>query len=102
MRYISTRGEAPALGFIDVTLAGLARDGGLYVPREWPELSKKDIRGFRGKSYQDIAFAVQRALKESPFFDPADTTLSGENVAEPTTGTFRFGVKVKLKKPFKL
>ena len=38
MRYISTRGEAPILGFIDATLAGLARDGGLYVPETWPRL----------------------------------------------------------------
>ncbi|MBB5571735.1 MULTISPECIES: threonine synthase [Rhizobium] len=58
MDYISTRGEAPALGFCDALLAGLARDGGLYVPREWPTLTKKEIRAFRGKSYQDVAFAV--------------------------------------------
>lgn len=70
MDYISTRGEAPALGFCDALLAGLARDGGLYVPREWPTLSKKEIRAFRGKSYQDVAFAVL-----SPFTNgeiPAD------------------------------
>lgn len=58
MDYISTRGEAPALSFRDALMAGLARDGGLYVPREWPSLSKKDIRGLRGKSYQDVAFAI--------------------------------------------
>ncbi len=70
MDYISTRGEAPALGFCDALLAGLARDGGLYVPREWPTLTKKEIRAFRGKSYQDIAFTVL-----SPFTNgeiPAD------------------------------
>ncbi|NKJ37157.1 threonine synthase [Rhizobium lusitanum] len=70
MDYISTRGEAPALGFCDALLAGLARDGGLYVPREWPTLTKKEIRAFRGKSYQDVAFAVL-----SPFTNgeiPAD------------------------------
>jgi threonine synthase len=38
MRYVSTRGEAPVLGFTDALLAGLAADGGLYVPEEWPEL----------------------------------------------------------------
>ncbi|MDL2407403.1 threonine synthase [Rhizobium calliandrae] len=58
MDYISTRGEAPALGFCDALLTGLARDGGLYVPRKWPTLTKKEIRAFRGKSYQEIAFAV--------------------------------------------
>jgi len=56
--YISTRGEAKSLGFCDALLAGLARDGGLYVPRKWPHMSKKEIRALRGKSYQDIAFEV--------------------------------------------
>ena len=36
MRYISTRGTAPTLSFEEVTLAGLASDGGLYVPESWP------------------------------------------------------------------
>ncbi len=58
VKYISTRGEAAPLGFCDALLAGLARDGGLYLPEEWPTLSKKEIRALRGKSYQDIAFAV--------------------------------------------
>jgi len=56
--YISTRGEAPVLSFSEALLAGLARDGGLYVPREWPQFSKRDIRALRGKSYQEIAFTV--------------------------------------------
>ena len=38
MRYISTRGKAPELGFEDVLLSGLANDGGLYIPKEWPKL----------------------------------------------------------------
>ncbi|MCY0094182.1 threonine synthase [Hoeflea ulvae] len=58
MDYISTRGEAPNLGFSDALLAGLARDGGLYVPREWPTFTRKDIRAMRGQSYQEIAFRV--------------------------------------------
>jgi threonine synthase len=60
VEYISTRGEAPALGFRDALLAGLARDGGLYMPREWPMLTKREIRAFRGKRYQDIAFEIVR------------------------------------------
>ncbi len=64
MKYVSTRGEAPSLGFCDALLAGLGRDGGLYVPSEWPSFTKKEIRALRGKSYQDIAFAVL-----SPFID---------------------------------
>jgi threonine synthase len=58
VRYVSTRGEAPELSFSDALLTGLARDGGLYVPKEWPHFSKKEIRALRGKSYQDIALAV--------------------------------------------
>ena len=55
MRYVSTRGSAPELGFRDVLLAGLARDGGLYVPAEWPQLGHDDIRALRGLSYPDLA-----------------------------------------------
>jgi hypothetical protein len=51
VRYISTRGEAPPLGFIDVMLTGLARDGGLYVPETWPQLSPETIAGFFGRPY---------------------------------------------------
>src|SRR5450432_2874839 len=57
-RYISTRGEAPALGFIDVTLAGLARDGGLYVPQAWPSLDRAQIAGFAGRPYAEVACEV--------------------------------------------
>ena len=42
MRYISTRGNAPELGFADTLLTGLATDGGLYVPAEWPRLPALD------------------------------------------------------------
>jgi threonine synthase len=58
LRYVSTRGEAPELGFEDVLLTGLARDGGLYVPALWPELSTHAITALRGKSYEDVAFTV--------------------------------------------
>jgi threonine synthase len=58
MRYISTRGEAPVLNFSDALLAGLARDGGLYLPETWPQLSKADITNLAGKSYADVAFIV--------------------------------------------
>jgi threonine synthase len=60
VRYISTRGAAPALGFTDVLLAGLARDGGLYVPERWPTLSADDIRKLRGQSYEQVAFRIMQ------------------------------------------
>ena len=43
MRYVSTRGEAPVLGFSDAILTGLARDGGLYLPETWPSFSRDEI-----------------------------------------------------------
>ena len=46
MRYVWTRGEAPELGFEDVLLTGLARDGGLYVPAQWPS-STREIEAFQ-------------------------------------------------------
>jgi threonine synthase len=55
IRYISTRGDAPALGFSDVVLAGLARDGGLYVPEAYPTLSPAEIRALRGLPYPELA-----------------------------------------------
>jgi threonine synthase len=58
MRYISTRGEAASLGFCDTLLAGLARDGGLYVPQTWPAFSDSAWEGLRGMSYADLAVAV--------------------------------------------
>ncbi|GAB1581301.1 threonine synthase [Phyllobacterium phragmitis] len=58
MKYVSTRGEAPVLGFSDALLAGLARDGGLYLPREFPTFSPDEIRALRGKSYADVAIRV--------------------------------------------
>lgn len=58
MKYISTRGTAPALDFEAVTLAGLASDGGLYLPESWPAFTPEQIRGLAGLSYVDTAVAV--------------------------------------------
>jgi threonine synthase len=58
MQYVSTRGSAPALDFEGVTLAGLASDGGLYLPAEWPRFSPDDIRAMRGLAYPDLAARI--------------------------------------------
>ncbi|MEM7193810.1 MAG: threonine synthase [Pseudomonadota bacterium] len=58
MKFVSTRGQAPSLDFEEVTLAGLATDGGLYVPEEWPRFSDSEIRSCRGKSYRELAKTV--------------------------------------------
>ncbi len=60
MRYISTRGEAPTLDFADCLLAGLARDGGLYLPESWPEVSATEIADYAGKPFHTVAFDVIR------------------------------------------
>ncbi len=58
MRYISTRGQAPVRDFTGVLLAGLAEDGGLYVPESWPAWSHADWRALRGLPYADLAARV--------------------------------------------
>ncbi|MEX0298975.1 MAG: threonine synthase [Kordiimonas sp.] len=58
MKYVSTRGQAESLDFEGVTLTGLARDGGLYVPEALPKFNAEKIRGMRGKPYSDVAFEV--------------------------------------------
>jgi threonine synthase len=56
--YVSTRGEAPTLGFADALLAGLARDGGLYVPLSIPQWRPDAIRALRGVPYPEAAARI--------------------------------------------
>ena len=58
MDYISTRGSAPTLDFRAATLAGLASDGGLYVPAVWPQLTTDEIRALAGLDYVETAVRV--------------------------------------------
>jgi len=58
LTYVSTRGQAPELGFADVLLAGLARDGGLYVPSSWPSITVGDLERFSSMPYADVAAEV--------------------------------------------
>ena len=60
MRYVSTRGQAPARDFAGVLLAGLAEDGGLFVPDTWPTLSASDLRAMRGLPYAELAARVMQ------------------------------------------
>ena len=72
MRYLSTRGQAPALGFDDVLLTGLAPDGGLYVPESWPSFSQDDLTRCAGAPYTEVACAVMTAFigEEDPTLPP--------------------------------
>lgn len=58
MQYISTRGSAPTLDFRAATLAGLAGDGGLYVPAAWPQMAESEIRALAGLDYVETAVRV--------------------------------------------
>jgi threonine synthase len=58
MRYVSTRGQSPAIGFWDAVLAGLATDGGLYIPEAWPRFEAEEIAAFAGRPYAEVAAAV--------------------------------------------
>ncbi|MES2472351.1 MAG: threonine synthase, partial [Pseudomonadota bacterium] len=69
MQFISTRGQAPETSFSDVLLAGLAPDGGLYLPQRWPQISKAEIAAFKGQRYQDVAFAILSRFTAGSFSD---------------------------------
>jgi len=84
LRYLSTRGEAPPLGFLDVTLAGLARDGGLYVPESWPRLTEAAIAGFAGRPYAEVAVEVIR-----PFTGDTISEHELSRIAHEAYDTFR-------------
>ena len=62
MKYISTRGSAPAKTFTEILLAGLAPDGGLYLPAEYPQVSRAELDHWRGLAYPDLAFAILSKL----------------------------------------
>jgi threonine synthase len=91
VRYISTRGEAPALGFCDVMLTGLARDGGLYVPETWPQLSAQTIANLFGKPYTEVAVEVIR-----PFVDGEIADADLARMANEAYATFRHPAVVPL------
>lgn len=65
MKYISTRGQAPDLGFCDTVMAGLARDGGLYVPQSWPKIDAEQIKNMVGQPYATIAKTVLSPFVEN-------------------------------------
>ncbi|HYR65120.1 MAG TPA: threonine synthase, partial [Reyranella sp.] len=82
MRYISTRhgsqGSPAPLGFEEIMLAGLARDGGLYLPAEWPHFSPAEIARFKGLSYAELAFRIMQAFVGDAFDEATFRRLIGE------------------------
>ncbi|MAF45022.1 MAG: threonine synthase [Acidimicrobiaceae bacterium] len=84
MKYQSTRGKAPVLEFADVLLAGLASDGGLYVPAELPKFTPADLNSFGQKPYSEVATRVLTPLL-SPSIDSDDLA----KMIEESYATFR-------------
>lgn len=84
MRYVSSRGAAPALSFEDVLLTGLARDGGLYVPAAWPQLKRKSIARLAGLTYPAIAAEVMQ-----PFIGKAISRAAFGKIVDDTYAVFR-------------
>jgi len=80
MDYVSTRGSAPALDFEGVTLAGLASDGGLYLPRHWPRFAESEIAAMAGLPYPELAVQVM-----APF---VEGSLSEERLRELTVEAY--------------
>jgi len=64
MKYISTRGQSPALTFSEILLGGLAPDGGLYLPEQYPQFSDADLNAMRGMNYRELAFAILSRLMD--------------------------------------
>ena len=82
MRYVSTRGTASVLGFEDVLLAGLARDGGLYVPEEWPRLSAGDFKALAPLSYPALAARIMAPFTAGCLDEDALATLCADAYAD--------------------
>jgi threonine synthase len=69
MKYVSTRGNAPKLSFEEAMLAGLARDGGLYVPQRVAERRHDEIEALPGMSYEEVAYWVIKPFVGESFGD---------------------------------
>jgi threonine synthase len=91
MRYVSTRGSAPVLGFEEAMLAGLARDGGLYVPESWPTMTPAEIADLAGLSYEETAFRVMR-----PFVAGAFTEAEFRDIIARAYARFDHAARVPL------
>ncbi|MBV0932409.1 threonine synthase [Marinobacterium weihaiense] len=92
MNYISTRGQAPKLNFADVLLAGLASDGGLYVPETLPTFSQDEIASWAGLSYAELAFKVIK-----PFVDDCISEADLKRMVDETYAGFNHSAVAPLK-----
>ncbi|WP_372758314.1 threonine synthase, partial [Litorivivens sp.] len=91
MKYISTRGKAPALNFEDVLLTGLAPDGGLYVPEKLPTYSAEQIAAWSKLSYAELAFEIVK-----PFVDDCIPQEDLRAIVNDSYSDFRHGAIAPL------
>ena len=84
MRYISTRGQVPSASFEEVLFAGLAADGGLYVPETWPTFDREHLASLQTASYQEVASHVLE-----PFIGDDLTPTDLRHMIDSAYGTFR-------------
>ena len=100
MRYVSTRGQSPSVGFVDATLAGLAPDGGLYVPETWPTFTHAEIADFwrslfaslRVTGFEVEHLAMQRDMARSGRPDRLALRFRAQSLHEPVDmDATRFG-----------
>lgn len=91
MKYISTRGDAPELSFAEAMLTGLARDGGLYVPKKIPTLEADAIAAMAGKTYEEVAFEVMK-----PFIGESFTDEEFKGIIERAYAGFRHEARAPL------
>lgn len=92
MRYISTRGQAPAMNFEEVLLAGLASDGGLYVPENLPRFTVEQMQSWVGLPYHELAFEVMR-----PFVTGCISDADFKTILQDTYGAFAHNAVAPLR-----
>ncbi|MBQ0756312.1 MAG: threonine synthase [Amphritea sp.] len=92
MKYISTRGNAPVLNFEEVLLAGLASDGGLYVPEVLPTFSKEEIASWIGLPYNELAYKIIK-----PFVDDCVEDADLKQMIDETYAGFNHSAVAPLK-----
>ena len=92
MKFVSTRGAAPTLEFSDVVLAGLASDGGLYVPESLPQISEATFRSWQSLSYDALAIEVMW-----PFVEGSMPRATFESMVRDAYGSFRHSGIAPLK-----
>ncbi len=92
MKYISTRGNAPVLGFDDVVLAGLASDGGLYVPETLPSFTTAEIAAMASMNYTELAYTILQ-----PFIGDAIDEKTLKNLLNASYSEFRHAAIAPLK-----